>query len=212
MNRRARRCHRHGRQAGFSLLELLVALALLATLTAILMSALQFGAQVWRRGDPAAQGADLAAAYRTLQNNIERALPIPERTEQASAALMAFDGTAEAVTFVVANPGRVGLLGDAVLRIALGGGNGAAFLGISWAPYDPKTRLAVEAFNETLTLLPGIEAVSLRYFGAKDEDPDGARWSGDWQRQTTLPRLIGIELQAADGRRRSWTFRVNIGG
>jgi prepilin-type N-terminal cleavage/methylation domain-containing protein len=212
MTIRRRRDSAAARRAGFSLLEMLVALALLATLTVILVSALQFGTQVWHRGDPAAAGADLLAAYRTLQTNIERALPIPEPTEQANVTLMAFDGTADDVTFVVANPGRVGVLGDTVLHLARGTGNGGQFLGISWAPYDPKRRLAIEAYTETLTLLPDVRAVSFRYFGARDEDGAPPRWSDEWRRQTTLPRLIGIEIETGDGRKRSWSFRVSDGG
>lgn len=201
-----RRRHR----AGFTLLELLVALALLAALTVILMSALEFGTQVWRRDDGAA--ADLAVAYRTLQNNIERALPIPERVEQSNAAFMAFDGTADALTLVVANPGRVGLLGDTVLRLERNGGNGAAFLGILWAPYDPKQRLAIDAFNETLMLLPDVRAVSFRYFGTRDEDGGPPRWSDTWRAQSRLPRVITIDLETADGRKRTWSFRLRDGG
>jgi prepilin-type N-terminal cleavage/methylation domain-containing protein len=205
-----RRSPRRRRRAGFTLLELLVALALLATLTVILMSALEFGTQVWRRDDKGA--ADLAVAYRTLQNNIERALPIPERVEQSNAVVMAFDGTADALTLVVANPGRVGLLGDTVLRVERNDGDGAPFLAVSWAPYDPKQRLAIDAFNETLTLLPDVHAVSFRYFGARDQDGGPRRWSDAWRMQSRLPRVIAIDLETADGRQRTWSFRLRDGG
>jgi general secretion pathway protein J len=206
------RSRRRRRRAGFTLLELLVALALLAALILILTSALQFGTQVWRRDDQGAAAAELAVAYRTLQNNIERALPIPERVEQSNAVFMAFDGTADALTLVVANPGRVGLLGDTVLRLERNAGNGAPFLGISWAPYDPKTGLAIDTFNETLTLLPDVYAVSFRYFGARDEDGEPPRWSDEWRAQTRLPRVIAIDLETADGRKRTWSFRLRDGG
>jgi general secretion pathway protein J len=199
-------------RAGFTLLELLVALALLAALAVILLSALQFGTQVWQRGDPPTAGADLATAYDTLQDNLERALPIPERMEESNTTLMAFDGTADSVTLVVANPGRVGLLGDTVLRIALGAGEGDPFLAVSWAPYDPKRRLAIDAFNETLTLLPGVRAISFRYFGARDEDGAAPRWWDEWRDETRLPRLIAIDFETEDGRRRSWSFRLRDGG
>jgi general secretion pathway protein J len=212
MTTRPPRSDRRRRRAGFTLLELLVALALLAALTVILMSALEFGTQVWRRGDQGAAAADLAVAYRTLQNNIERALPIPERVEQSNAAVMAFDGTADALTLVVANPGRVGLLGDTVLRLERNSGAGAPFLGISWAPYDPKQRLTIDTFNETLTLLADVRAVSFRYFGARDEDDGPPRWSDEWRSQSRLPRVIAIDLETADKHKWTWSFRLRDGG
>ena len=212
MTTRPPRSSKRRRCAGFTLLELLVALALLAALTVILMSALEFGTQVWRRDDQGAAAADLAVAYRTLQNNIERALPIPERVEQSNAAFMAFDGTADALTLVVANPGRVGLLGDTVLRLERNAGDGAPFLAVSWAPYDPKQRLAIDTFNETLTLLPDVRAVSFRYFGARDEDGGPPRWSDAWRAQSRLPRVIAVDLETTDGHKRSWSFRLRDGG
>ena len=211
MTKRGRRSSAAAQQAGFSLLELLVALALLAVLAVMLTGALQFGTNVWRHKEVRRDGADLVAAYRTLENNIERALPIPERIAGTNDAFMAFDGTVDEVRFVVANPGHIGRLGDTVLRLAIETRNGTQFLGISWAPYDPKIGLMVETFNETLILLPDVRSISLRYFGASSNDPV-VRWSDEWQRQATLPQLVGIDLEDAEERRRSWIFRLRDGG
>ena len=54
--------------------------------------------------------------------------------------------------------------------------------------------------------------LSFRYFGTRDEDGEPPRWSDAWRAQTRLPRVIAIDLETTDGRRRSWSFRLRDGG
>lgn len=166
---------------GFTLLELLVALALLATVGALAFGALRGGARVWeRRAEAGAEPLALAARIEALLGAALLA-PVPQ---PGLARIVPFAGTGEAVTFLGTGP-----RGLAAYRLAFvpeGGGSRlrlwrrpvaapAHLLGpIDWGP--PEAELA------------GLPPARLAYAG-----PDGAL-RADWPAGPRAPALVRLRL------------------
>lgn len=194
--------------AGFSLLEVLVGLALMATLSLILIAALRSGIGLWERRNSTTDSAELAAAFRALQSNLERALPIPECAGLGAACAVAFDGGETELRFVVANPGRVGRLGDTVMRLSVDRSGRKPFLAIAWAPYDSAIGIHVDVFNETLLLLGDMDEAAFEYFGDAIDDPSRREWQVAWEGRDVLPSAVRIKLRSRNASERVWTVRL----
>lgn len=194
--------------AGFTLLEVLVGLALMAILSILLVTALRTGTGLWERRSAGLDGTELASAFRTLQSNLERALPIPECLEPNAPCVVAFDGGPTEMRFVVANPGRVGRLGNTIMRLSIERGEGGLFLSIAWALYDPKVNIRVESFNETLLLLEGVEEIRFDYFGEAPAEPFARAWHQEWQTRGTLPAVVRMSLRSEKFPAQAWSIRL----
>jgi general secretion pathway protein J len=94
---------RHG-EAGFTLLELLAALTVLAVLMAMMFGGLRFGARVWERGDAGLRGlAELQTAAGFIRRQIAQAIPVEPGIAgggDEAAALPAFRGTEDALRLI----------------------------------------------------------------------------------------------------------------
>lgn len=186
--------------SGFTLVELLVAVTLVAVLTVVLFGGLRFATRstdaVGRRIDHTAQ---LAVAYQFMQRELGDAQALP-----ASAGLpdspVDFDGEADALSFVALPPGELGIGGFHWLHVALEGSGPARRLVVSWEalPRGPETAL-VSAPQPSI-LLDGVKDVAFAYFGVQDPNQPLV-WSDQWAERRALPQLIRLRVTLADGTR-----------
>jgi len=177
------------RDAGFTLLELLVAITLLAFLSVGVVAGLRFGNEVWRK----AQGRNIAAndmrvAERILAGNLARVYPkfIASAT---GGGTIDFDGARSSVTFLSTLPAS-GHISRNTLR-AVADGSGLAM------QFDTVPELAHErAGATTQVLLRRLSAVEFSYYGTA-EDSKAPAWHSTWQDQGALPDLIRIRAASA---------------
>jgi len=203
--------------AGFTLLELLVAMTLLAMIFGLIAGGIGFGAAVWERGGAAANRAGaLQTAHRVLRARIESMQPHrrPRQPRQAMQPL-AVDGEPEALVFVGPPPAELALPGVYRYRIAIEGRGGERTLTLAWRRLQPDlsdfeaTAPAPAAGDSerdtagTVILMEGFAAARIAYFGAlKPEDaPD---WRDRWEDATRLPELVRVTLEFPDGDPREW--------
>lgn len=188
-------------EAGFTLLELLVALAVLG-LTALMMSsaisAMVYAGKVQNRisGDP-----QVAAAQRLLRARIEHLVPVP-RDDLAIPRVRAL-GLGTRFEFIAPPADRDPPGALRRYRLELTPGGALTLLSASTA-HLARDDLDTSQRGWTRTvLLDGVRRLTLDYFGA---DPRSAepRWQTDWRDRTAAPDLVRVRLDPGPGRTGGW--------
>ena len=179
-------------QAGFTLVELLVAIAVLAMLMGLLTTGVRMAVRsfeaVQREAD---ELSALERAESTIVRYLSRARPVIAPFEDIREIRVDFSGDAESLTF------------RAFLPAALGGWEARLVLAVAEAEDGGRVLvLDVEGMEgvpeaERFALLDGIEEVEIGYLDPA-EKRDGAEWSPDWHDRATLPDLVRIALRRED--------------
>ena len=104
------------RDDGFTLVEVLVSLVLLALVLAVLSGGLRFARGTWDAAGKLDEHAGYAMAERFLRARLGEAMPLYEHSA-AGTVRVAFHGTAETLSFVAPAPN--GPAGAALYRYAL---------------------------------------------------------------------------------------------
>lgn len=188
--------------AGFTLVEMLVALALLALMLASMPSALRLGLRALSAAEDLERAAARQAATDFMEQRLVQASPIYEHRADGRSRV-AFRGDATSVTFIApAASGATSSLYSFEFKAAtdVAGRNGVA---ASFASYRPGSdRPDSRAPRQERLLLPET-GVAFRYFGAAT--PRSApQWNEVWDATDNLPELVEVRLMAA----RSGTSRV----
>jgi len=183
----------HSGEAGFTLMEMLVAMSLFGMLTVALYGSLNFGTRVWERAeDTAIDHNRIRAAQNLLRNLLSQAYPLV--TEAQGTARADFEGGRDGVLFLVAAPPDIAPGGFArvTFRTAMGE-DGLAL------QYDIVPELG-DMDRTPRTLISHIETLSFSYFGGAEYGQAGA-WQEEWRERIGIPQLIRIhaEFPAAMG-------------
>lgn len=178
--------------AGFTLLEIIVALVVLGVLLATLSQGVHFGfAAVGRQDQTLRTGEALQAADRTLRRLIEQMYP---GTERDAAKLR---GRAHAAAFTSSLPiGHDGEPSSADISLMV---DHDGRLILSWLPHLHAQLLQAAPAPHVAVLLDNVAALQLSYWS------DSARqWSRDWN-ENTLPDLVRIRIEFPAPDKRRWT-------
>jgi general secretion pathway protein J len=170
-------------EGGFTLLELMVSVAVLGLLSVLLFGSLHFGTQVWARAEGAAADSNTVRAVQTLlSNELDHAYPM-FLNRNASDPHVDFDGTVDSVSFLA--PDKI--VAGALRRVSvhLGGGEGRGLV------QDSQLELAADAQPKREVLLRNVQSIAISYFGpaAPNMPPT---WQDRWQDRKSLPMLVRI--------------------
>ena len=201
--------HRGPREAGFTLLELLVAFTLLAMLLALLAGGLRFGATAWQKGVGKIDAVtEVGLVQQLVRRLLSEALPLRPFVEQDPPSI-AFSGDGDRVTFLgfasaQAIPGGVYQIG-----LAIEGDRGDRNLVMSWrrlvfegrdfAPWDE---------NQRSVLMAGIDSGAFAYFGPDGADRANPSWRDSWKDLSALPVRVRLRLVFPAGDMRNWPTLV----
>jgi len=184
--------------AGLTLIELLVALTLLALMTAALPSMMQLVTRAWKTSAAIATVARGAANLNLLEQRLAEAMPLTETAANGARGLT-FRGSASALSFVA--PLSQGTAGAGLYRFevfsAISDDGGAAVPMIRISAFTPVGRGAPAAVaHDERPLLQAAATIGFRYFGSpKAKEP--AVWLPEWTRADILPEMVEIGLQSA---------------
>jgi len=178
--------------AGFTLLELLVALVVLGLVMVAVTQGIRFGVQAWQvQARTLAERGGLDAVDRMLRGLIERADPGSNFVRGTI-----FDGTPHGLAFITELPipgdGRDAGQVDATLGV-----DGAHHLVLAWQAHDRRA-IAPQAPARHILL----DEVDLAYW-APAGGPAGAGWQPAW-RGRALPGLVRIRLVFLPGSRQHY--------
>jgi general secretion pathway protein J len=168
-------------QKGFTLLEILVALAVLGLLMAGLAQGLRAGVTAWASQTRALTGRDdLDAADRTLRTLLARMDP-----GGVSGRPPIFKGTSRGVAFTTTLPesADTALIRDADVTLGV---DDAHQLELLWVPHDRRANSSRSP--QRTVLLRDVLRLEMGYW---QNPQDG--WQSEW-RGTTLPKLIRVRL------------------
>ena len=174
-------CPEGSSRAGLSLLELLVALALLALIATGIAGAFGLGNQLWNRAETLGQFRQEVALRGQLRHFLRQTLP-PNRLSPFQAR---FDGRVDQFSFVTL--AETPFAPDtAALRITVAAQEESLVLITSFLDDD-------SAVIRSLTDVLAAKATDIRFSYYAGEG-DAAEWRDLWTDDVTLPRLIRIEV------------------
>lgn len=182
-------------EAGFTLVETLASLTILALLSVMLAAGIQYARLRLSRGQGDAATAGVEAAQSLLRGRIERVFPYaPNNTGFAT-----IDFTGEADHLAFDGPPPDAAAPDALQHYGLGltPGGVLQLSMVSDLANDPT------AAARPVPLLTGVASLDVAYFGvlAPDNQP---QWRPRWRQQAALPRLVRIRVGFPPGDRRVW--------
>lgn len=186
------------RQRGFTLLELLVAITLMALILVALYGGLRLAMNSWDSGEERADTTNrLRLAQEFIRRQLTLSIPAYYFDEQRQRAV-AFSGDAEQITFVAPMLAQFGQGGLYRVRIYSNDGR----LLIQWRPYLPSEPEAGELRESVL--LEGVSALEWAYFGADPEannpnqPPANPQWENTWAQLRFRPQLVRLNLKLHD--------------
>jgi general secretion pathway protein J len=186
-----------GRNAtrGFTLLEVVVALSLLALAVALALGTLRGATQATQRAEATAQRDErLRAVQGFLRRQVGGALPMAMAIDPQSGEARFWDGGYDKLEFVAAMPGYLSRGGPQVQTLELVGDK----LQFQFAMLTPDGPLDPE--RDPVVLLDGIDEASFEYRTFDDRGRPGA-WRREWEQKSVLPPLVRLKVRFKDPRR-----------
>lgn len=179
-------------ESGFTVLELIVSLAVLSLILAVIPSTLQLARRAWQLSNQieVSSGEEAAAAY--LERTLTSVTPVYERGGQGGRTL-AFAGDTAALRFVAEGSIGGGMAGPHVHELTV---DDAGRLTISRVPFIAGVTAAGDGRRHVL--FDGVRGMRLRYFGQPDDAP-AERWVTAWRGQSRLPRLVELTVVSSNG-------------
>ncbi|HWA31581.1 MAG TPA: prepilin-type N-terminal cleavage/methylation domain-containing protein [Rhizomicrobium sp.] len=180
----------NARDEGFTLVELLVSMTVLALLLVLLFGGLRFGTRAWERSDTTANAVeDVRSVQGLLRTALERACPRRIAVAAPAVPVVDFTGTPNAMSFLAPQPRAFGEASCARSNLSAKPGPGGVRLAFSFVGADghPHTR----------TLFDHLQDVAFAYRGA-------GGWQDAWSGRAGLPTLVRIRLRFPDGDAHVW--------
>ena len=195
------------RHDGFTLLELIISMMLLALMSSLLFGTLSLSANSWDRGEAkAAQVSDMRLTEEFLRQALTAQHPL--RFHKAADQPLYFKGGPDSLAFAGVLPGRAGG-GLYYFRMALTSNGDASRLTLARVIPDFSATTA-PGFDgaEQSVLADDIAEVRFGYFG-RDPDANDANaptWRDHWDDPQILPLMIRVDVVPA--KRAPWPSLV----
>ena len=189
---------RSNRTRGFTLLELLVVMALLSVVMLALGSALRTIAQSEERIDRRLVRSDefrsASAFIRTTLERVSARKVVAPATSGSSPLL--FAAAPDAVAWVGIMPARYGAGGRNFFRLGIESVHGEAALVLRFLPWVDSNVFPDWSQAEPLVLVTSVTALSIRYEDAREVP---SVWGSEWPFKDRLPQRLELTLQTTLG-------------
>lgn len=185
------------RARGFTLVELLVSLVVLALIGLLMSSGVGAGRRAWERVDRSSANIDQVEAAQTIiRDRLARLVPLTRY--DAITPYSDIEGKHDVLFFIAPAPyaQQPDALTDYRLSLSTRSELVLSATG-DLAPLGNPQR-------QDRVLLRGVATLDLGYFGPQPTQRDPPRWTDHWPPQAQPPQLIRVRLTFAPGDRRRW--------
>ena len=188
-------------QAGFTLIEIVLAMVLLSVMMLLLYSGLSFALRSWDAGD--AHGRR-TADRRIGENFLRRELTevFPMRWKDPMAVKLAFSGEAHRLRFVSTRPVGIAVGGLALVSVEAEGDarKGERNLVMRRAMPDEAAKDfgPLDQAEKASVVIAGVESVTFSYFGAENDFSE-PKWMDTWPYPNRVPQMVRVSVKRDDG-------------
>ena len=201
------------RQRGFTLIELVVAMALLGTMMLLLYSGLSFSVRSWDAGDVnGRRTADRRIGENFLRREISELFPM--RWKEPNVVKFAFEGERDRLRFVSSRPAGIAQGGLSLVSLEVldeGGGSRKRNLVMRRAmPDEEQKSFAPLDKAEATVMIAGVQGVTFEYFGSEN-DFTPPQWSDTWKPANRVPEAIRLRIVGDDGPLPEMAVRISLG-
>lgn len=178
---------------GFTLMEMMIAMALVGMALTIAFAALRFASRSWERTDVLGNELDQwRVATSVIRRQLNQAQAI--RPDAASRNLL-FTGASHTLEFIAPAPVQNGRLAG-LYRYRLHFVNEAQgkALRLDYRPYFPADDSAWQTDAETTLLVKGVQEGRFAYLAESPISGEG-QWQDAWSKAERLPTMVRLELQ-----------------
>ncbi len=196
---------------GFTLLEVLMAVVLLALLMTLALTSIRTAIQASRSGEAMiARSEQSRTVQGFMRRQLAQALPIAYEQVADAGTERRFAGSADEVVFVATMPGYLSRGGAHVQTLSLVGNGRGQRLQFNHAQlngYDPADP---QFAAEPVVLMEGIASGRFE-FRELDETGELGEWNSDWETSERLPLMIRLVLEFDRDDARRWPeFAVTV--
>lgn len=192
------------RQAGLTLLEMLIALLLMSMLLVLLFGGLRLASRSWDAGasytDNVAQ-TQLVESF--LRRKISEVFPFRIKTSpsQPNAVFLGYGAGAHTLQFVAPMPAAGVRGGLYILRVGLAPSKKGQALMLWRTPVGASDAAASDAGTDAPVMLADhVAELNFSYFGVQAGSNAPPAWYPEWPDPTRAPQLVRMRLTLADGR------------
>lgn len=194
-----------GRVAGFTLVELLLAITLMSILLGLTYSGLRAATRSSVQGEKIlAAGGQLRATHQFVRRQLNQMLPLAFAViDDVEDIRIVFEGDARHIQYVAPMPGYLGAGGPQVQLLELAhDNNGEVVLQFSHALLQGFEHEHLYE-RDPVILLEGVESARFEFLG-KDEMGDLTGWTANWEQQNILPVAVRLDLEFSEGLNLRW--------
>ena len=192
-------------QRGFTLIELIAAITLLAVLTTILMGTVRGAERSTSAANEAVERTEQYARTQAfLREHISGVLPMRWRREVSQP--LKFSGKAASLTYFAPVTSQIAEGGVMWWQLAIAKSQQKSQLVLRRQPSDPEEKAVpdLSLAEQPIVLADNIEALSLSYFDPGYDaltNPDSGVWVDAWDENARMPAIIAIRVTETGGKR-----------
>lgn len=198
---------------GMTLIEVMVALALLSLLSVGLITAFRLGGRTWHQITAVATSdRDVVTAQRFLRHILESTHPF-RQPPGSRVTTFGLEGSARDLRVTAPMPQASGLGGNYRYELTEESGDrGLRRLRVRWwldrngSLIIPNTSVTGDPHEEIL--LDGVDSIAWSYLRATEHDnpsvPITERWQSSWTGNLKPPALVRLQVSFPSGDRRRW--------
>ena len=195
--------HRPLRHRGFTLLEILVAVTLLALLVMMAYGTLRTAVKSMRSGEALIERTDrLRTAQEFLRRQLSHAMPLAFERMEDTGENHVFMADRDTLRFVAPMPGHLSRGGPHVQWLKLDG-DVLEFDHAQLNGYDPENPKAGNK-REPVVLLEGIRDAKFEFRELDPETGELGEWESDWDDPQRLPLLVRLNVEFDEDTRQHW--------
>jgi len=197
------------RYRGFTLLEVLVAVVIMAVIMTTAFAALRLGGRSWEAGVTRASGNEsFRAVADLLRRQVSQVIPMRWPSDDNEKPI-AFEGAPAQLRFVAPAPQQYRHAGLFEYGLIVQRDGVDTNLLLSYIPFNPDAEaFQTPASDQQLRLVGGLQSVSFDYFGSPAKtatrrtrtSSQPPRWHRRWDADAqSFPDLIRVRMEVNDG-------------